>query len=162
MTGSHPEYFTRNMLDALFSYRDSGGNLIYLGGNGFYWRIARHTEDPSLLEIRRAEDGIRAWASEPGEYYNAFDGEYGGLWRRNARPPQKLVGLGFTAGNFVGMPYKRTCFDKKLDWVFEGVHEKILGNFGLSGGGAAGFELDRVDSKLGGDQTLPFLLSLRS
>ena len=49
--------------------------------------------------------------------------------------PQKLVGVGFTAqGNFVGMPYKRTCFDKKLDWVFEGVHEKILGNFGLSGG----------------------------
>ena len=55
------------------------------------------------------------------------------------------------------MPYKRICFDKKLDWVFEGVHEKILGNFGLSGGGAAGFELDRVDSKLGGDQDLTIL-----
>lgn len=158
MTGSHPEYFTRNMLDALFSYRDSGGNLIYLGGNGFYWRIARHTEDPSLLEIRRAEDGIRAWASEPGEYYNAFDGEYGGLWRRNARPPQKLVGIGFTAqGNFVGMPFKRSCFDKKLDWVFEGVEEEVLGDFGFSGGGAAGFELDRIDSKLGGDQEITIL-----
>lgn len=158
MTGSHPEYFTESMLNALLNYRESGGNLIYLGGNGFYWRIARHLEDPSLLEIRRAEDGIRAWASEPGEYYNAFDGKYGGLWRRNARPPQKLVGVGFTAqGNFVGMPYKRTCFDKKLDWVFEGVHEKILGDFGLSGGGAAGFELDRVDSKLGGDQDITIL-----
>ena len=158
MTGSHPEYFTESMLNALLNYRESGGNLIYLGGNGFYWRIARHLEDPSLLEIRRAEDGIRAWASEPGEYYNAFDGKYGGLWRRNARPPQKLVGVGFTAqGNFVGMPYKRTCFDKKLDWVFEGVHEKILGDFGLSGGGAAGFELDRVDSKLGGDQNITIL-----
>lgn len=158
MTGSHPEYFTRSMLDALFNYRDSGGNLIYLGGNGFYWRIARHTEDPSLLEIRRAEDGIRAWASEPGEYYNAFDGEYGGLWRRNARPPQKLVGIGFTAqGNFVGMPFKRSCFDKNLDWVFEGVEEEILGDFGFSGGGAAGFELDRIDSKLGGDQEIIIL-----
>jgi len=158
MTGSHPEYFTESMLNALLSYRDCGGNLIYLGGNGFYWRIARHLEDPSLLEIRRAEDGIRAWASEPGEYYNAFDGKYGGLWRRNARPPQKLVGVGFTAqGNFVGMPYKRTCFDKKLDWVFEGVHEEILGDFGFSGGGAAGFELDRVDSKLGGDQNITIL-----
>ena len=60
MTGSHPEYFTESMLNALLNYRESGGNLIYLGGNGFYWRIARHLEDPSLLEIRRAEDGIRA------------------------------------------------------------------------------------------------------
>ena len=24
---------------------------------------------------------------EPGEYYHAFDGGYGGLWRRNGRPP---------------------------------------------------------------------------
>ena len=86
MTGSHPEYFTESMLNALLNYRENGGNLIYLGGNGFYWRISRHMEDPSLLEIRRAEDGIRAWATEPGEYYNAFDGKYGGLWRRNARP----------------------------------------------------------------------------
>ena len=111
-----------------------------------------------MLEIRRAEDGIRAWASEPGEYYNAFDGKYGGLWRRNGRPPQKLVGVGFTAqGNFIGMPYKRTCFDEQLEWVFEGVDDKILGDFGLSGGGAAGFELDRVDSKLGGDQKITIL-----
>ena len=74
-------------------YRDHGGALHYLGGNGFYWRIARHREDPALLEIRRAEDGLRAWASQPGEYYNAFDGAYGGLWRRSGRAPQKLVGI---------------------------------------------------------------------
>ena len=96
--------------------------LSYLGGNGFYWRIVRHPEDPALLEIRRSEDGLRAWASEPGEYYNAFDGSYGGLWRRNGRPPQQLVGIGFTAqGNFVGMPYKRVCYDKNMDWVFDGI-----------------------------------------
>ena len=78
LTGSHPEYHTQETLDALTRYRDEGGALHYLGGNGFYWRIARHQEDPGFLEIRRAEDGLRAWASEPGEYYNAFDGTYGG------------------------------------------------------------------------------------
>jgi N,N-dimethylformamidase len=58
-------------LDALRDYRDNGGHLHYLGGNGFYWRIAVHSENDGLLEIRRAEDGIRAWAAEAGEYYNA-------------------------------------------------------------------------------------------
>ncbi|MDA8614761.1 N,N-dimethylformamidase large subunit [Alphaproteobacteria bacterium] len=149
LTGSHPEYHTSATLDALKDYRDNGGGLIYLGGNGFYWRIVRHSEDPALLEIRRSEDGLRAWASEPGEYYNAFDGSYGGLWRRNGRPPQKLVGIGFTAqGNFVGMPYKRVNYDKNMDWVFDGINGDLLGDFGFSGHGAAGFELDRRDEKL--------------
>ena len=149
MTGSHPEYHTSNMLDALKQYRDGGGGLIYLGGNGFYWRIVRHSEDPSLIEIRRSEDGLRAWAAEPGEYYNAFDGSYGGLWRRNGRPPQQLVGIGFTAqANFVGMPYKRVCHDPEFEWVFRGIETDTLGDFGFSGNGAAGFELDRCDEKL--------------
>ena len=149
VTGSHPEYHTSATLDALKDYRDNGGGLIYLGGNGFYWRIVRHSEDPTLLEIRRSEDGLRAWASEPGEYYNAFDGSYGGLWRRNGRPPQKLVGIGFTAqGNFVGMPYKRVNYDKNMEWVFDGINGELLGDFGFSGHGAAGFELDRRDEKL--------------
>jgi len=149
VTGSHPEYHTSETLDALKGYRDSGGGLVYLGGNGFYWRIVRHPEDSTLLEIRRSEDGLRAWASEPGEYYNAFDGSYGGLWRRNGRPPQQLVGIGFTAqGNFVGMPYKRVCYDKNMDWVFDGINDDLLGDFGFSGHGAAGFELDRRDEKL--------------
>jgi N,N-dimethylformamidase len=148
-TGSHPEYHTSQMLDALIAYRDGGGSLLYLGGNGFYWKIVRHSDDPDLLEIRRAEDGLRAWASEPGEYYNAFDGSYGGLWRRNGRPPQKLVGVGFTAqGTFVGMPYNRVCHDPKFSWVFEGIEGDVVGDFGFSGNGAAGYELDRIDPAL--------------
>ena len=146
------------MLDLLKEYRDSGGGLIYLGGNGFYWRVVRHSEDPSLIEIRRSEDGIRAWAAEPGEYYNAFDGSYGGLWRRNGRPPQQLVGIGFTAqANFVGMPYQRICHDAKFDWVFEGIATNTLGDFGFSGNGAAGFELDRCDEKLDEGQDITIL-----
>ncbi|MDB3880287.1 N,N-dimethylformamidase large subunit [Alphaproteobacteria bacterium] len=158
VTGSHPEYHTSETLNALRDYRDSGGGLVYLGGNGFYWRIVRHPEDPALLEIRRSEDGLRAWASEPGEYYNAFDGSYGGLWRRNGRPPQQLVGIGFTAqGNFVGMPYKRVCYDKNMDWVFDGINDDLIGDFGFSGHGAAGFELDRRDEKLDDGENITIL-----
>jgi len=149
-TTTHPEYHTATMLDGLQRYRDTGGNLLYLGGNGFYWRIALHTTEPDLIEIRRAEDGIRAWAAEPGEYWQGFDGAYGGLWRRNGRAPQALVGIGFSAqGSFEGSHYRRRATDASFDWVFEGIDADTFGDHGLCGGGAAGFELDRADVALG-------------
>ena len=152
VTGSHPEYHTRETLDALRSYTESGGNLAYLGGNGFYWRIAKSKLAPGIIEVRRAEGGIRAWATEPGENYHALDGQYGGLWRRNGRPPQALVGVGFSSqGLFEGSYYLRTeaSHDPSVMWVFEGVEEERIGDYGFSGGGAAGFELDRADVELG-------------
>jgi N,N-dimethylformamidase len=152
-TGSHPEYHTGAMLDALEAYRDGGGRFMYLGGNGFYWKVARHSEAPAAIEIRRGEGGIRAWAAEAGEYYNAFDGEYGGLWRRNGRPPQRLAGVGFTAqGNFVGSHYRQLpkARSSRAAWILDGISDnELIGGFGLSGHGAAGFELDRADKRLG-------------
>ena len=45
VTGSHPEYHTAGTLDALQTLpRRPGGRLMYLGGNGFYWRVARSPE----------------------------------------------------------------------------------------------------------------------
>ncbi len=161
-TGSHPEYHTPESLDALQQYRDNGGNFIYLGGNGFYWRVALHSEQPGAIEIRRAEGGIRAWAAEPGEYYQAFDGQYGGLWRRNGRPPQQLAGIGFSAqGQFEGTWYRRSpaSYEDRYQWIFNGVDEDIIGDFGLSGGGAAGFELDRADTRLGTPESVVVLAS---
>jgi N,N-dimethylformamidase len=148
VTGSHPEYHTPNTLTALQEYVDNGGRLAYLGANGFYWRIATSAEIPDVVEVRRAEDGIRAWAAEPGEYFQALDGGYGGLWRRNGRPPQIPCGVGFSArGLFEGSYYRRMpgAADPRTAWTFEGIDDEILGDFGLSGGGAAGFELDRAD-----------------
>ena len=152
-TTTHPEYHTKASLDAFQNYAHKlGGRLLYLGGNGFYWRIAKHAQLEGVYEIRRAEGGIRAWASEPGEYYNAFDGAYGGLWRRNGRPPQALGGVGFTSqGLFEGSYYRRTkaSYEGEQAWIFDGIDDEIIGDFGFSGGGAAGFELDRADKTLG-------------
>ena len=153
---------SRETLDALQGYRDQGGALMYMGGNGFYWRIALHPDEPGILEIRRGEGGIRAWAAEPGEYYNAFDGNYGGLWRRSGRAPQVLAGVGFSAqGTFVGSYYRRNpdTYDDTVFWVFDGVSDEVLGDFGLCGGGAAGFELDRVDECLGSPPSVRILAS---
>ena len=152
VTGAHPEYHTRETLDALQAYRDHGGRFCYLGGNGFYWKVALAPGRCGVIEIRRGEGGIRAWAAEPGEYYNQFDGEYGGMWRRNGRPPQHLCGVGFTAqGNFSGSYYRKRAqaTDPRVAWMFDGVDGETFGDHGLSAHGAAGFELDRADKRLG-------------
>ena len=150
VTGSHPEYHTPRTLDALQAYTGGGGRLMYMGGNGFYWRIANSEAVPDVIEVRRAEGGIRAWPAEPGEAHHQLDGAYGGLWRRNGRPPQALAGVGFSAqGLFEGSHYRRLAVGPEHDWVFEGVSGETFGHEGLSGGGAAGFELDRADLRLG-------------
>jgi N,N-dimethylformamidase len=152
LTGSHPEYHTAATLDALAEYTADGGRMAYLGGDGFYWRVARDPAMPWAMELRRAEGGIRTWAAEPGEYYHQFDGEYGGLWRRNRRPPQMLCGVGFSGqGLFEGTHYRLTpeARSPRFAWLVEGIDSDILGDYGLSGGGAAGFELDRADNALG-------------
>jgi N,N-dimethylformamidase len=152
LTGTHPEYYSLKMLDAVQDYTDRGGRLVYLGANGFYWRIAWHPALPGVIEHRRSEDGMRAWTTQAGESYMAFTGEYSGLWRRNGRPPNMLVGTGFSAQGFdVASHFDRKpgSRDPRAAFIFEGVTEERIGDFGSIGGGAAGWELDRADFALG-------------
>jgi N,N-dimethylformamidase len=152
LTGCHPEYCSREMLDALAAYLGRGGRLMYMGGNGFYWRVSYPPAHPGMLEMRRAEDGTRAWVEAPGEYYHSSTGEYGGLWRRQGRAPNTLVGVGFVAQGFDRSSYyrrTRASRDPRARFIFEGIEEEILGDFGLAWGGAAGLELDAFNPGLG-------------
>ncbi len=152
VTGTHPEYLSTEMFDSFEAYLARGGRLMYMGGNGFYWRVAFSDAWPGAMEVRRAEDGTRAWIAEPCEYYQAFDGQYGGLWRRNRPPPNQLVGVGFAAQGFQdSRPYLRTdaADDPRVAFMFDGVPDKVIGDFGLRGGAAGGEEIDRYDERLG-------------
>ena len=71
ITGTHPEYHSTAMWDALAAFTEGGGRLMYMGGNGFYWRIAFSPDLPGVMEVRR-EGGTRCWDSEPGELYFGF------------------------------------------------------------------------------------------
>ncbi len=152
VTGSHPEYFSDAMLGAVRSYRDGGGRLAYLGGNGFYWRISFHPDEPGIIECRKTE-GVRNWDLAPGERDHAFDGQPGGLWRSLGQGPQGLVGVGTTAFGFDRCgSYRRTpgSFDPRAAFIFEGIGpDEVIGDFGLVGDGAAGVEIDRHDRALG-------------
>ena len=161
---THPEYWTAPMMAALESYLANGGRLMYLGGNGFYWVTGVHPERPHVIEVRRV-DGTRTWDAAPGEAYLSSTGEPGGLWRLRGKPPNALVGNGFAAQDNSASPatgYRRTAasFDPRAAFIFEGVGaDEIIGEFGLLNGGAAGYEVDRLDYRLG---TPPHALLLAS
>ncbi|MBN35203.1 MAG: N,N-dimethylformamidase [Rhodospirillaceae bacterium] len=152
VTGAHPEYWSTPMWQAMTAYLRGGGRLMYMGGNGFYWRIAFHPDAPWALEIRRAQAGARYWIADAGEYHMAFSGEMGGLWQRVGIAPQKLVGIGTVATGFDSCShYERLpdSFNGRASWIFDGVGpDEKIGDFGQLGG-ASGLELDWIDRSLG-------------
>lgn len=153
ITGSHPEYASERMLDAYETYVSGGGNVMYMGGNGFYWVISYAADKPWIMEVRRGENGVRAWQAAPGETTHSTTGEKGGIWRNRGRPPQKLFGTGFTSEGYAGSSHYHRMPDGELpemSWMFDGVDSsERIGDFGLVGGGAAGQEIDRADVALG-------------
>ena len=154
ITGTHPEYWSAAMRTAMAAYTAGGGRLMYLGGNGFYWVTGFDAERPHVIEVRKGIAGTRAWNSEPGELYMTTTGELGGLWRHRGLPPNQIAGNGFKAMGWhaptPGFKRQPGSFDPRAAFVFEGVGaDETIGDFGLSVGGAAGDEMDRIDFGLG-------------
>lgn len=165
LTGTHPEYCTREMLAAVRTYLENGGRMMYLGGNGFYWVTSLDPQRPYLAEVRRGINGTRAWTSRPGELRHQTTGEQGGLWRYRGHPPNALVGVGFTAQSDSrdrAPGYRRTpvSFEPRYSWIFDGVSgAEVIGDYGLSLGGAAGYEIDRHDPSLGSPERSDVLMT---
>ena len=153
VTGSHPEYWSGQMLDGLQQFLSKGGRLMYLGGNGFYWVTSMDPEGHTI-EIRRRA-GTQTWEAAAGEYHHSTTGELGGLWRFRGRPPQQLVGVGFSAlGPEPGRPYRRQpgSFDPRAAFIFEGIEQdELIGDFPslVREFGAAAIEVDRFEPLLG-------------
>ncbi len=162
ITGSHPEYWTREMVDGLRGYLDTGGCLAYLGGELCYWVTTLDPQNDAVMEVRR-DSGSRTWTALPGEHHHSATGERGGLWRYSGHTTQSIAGTGYTAwGSEQGSGYRRlpdSC-NPRASFIFEGVgDDEVIGNFGLVLGGAAGYEMDRLDYGLG---TPPHALLLAS
>jgi len=151
ITGCHPEYPTLQSFSAYNAYARRGGNLMYLGGNGFYWVSALGADRPHRLEVRRGDIGVRPYSLPGGEHTNSLDGQKGCLWRSRGMSCNTLFGVGFSGqGTGPGVPYKRTeaSRDPNLSWMFAGVEGDLIGEHGF-GGGASGDEIDRFDVENG-------------
>ncbi len=147
--GSHPEYFSRTMRDALEEFVGRGGRLMNLGGNGCWWVTSRDPVRPHVVEIRKEDPwGISGMGVGPGEAYHSTTGEMGGAWPTVGKAPGMLFGSGYTSQGFAGAQgYHRQpdSFDPGVAFIFEGVGEdEVIGDFGLAYGGAAGDEFDCV------------------
>lgn len=133
LISTHSEYWTEAMYGGLERFLGAGGNLIYLSGNGLYWKTEIRGHQ---LEVKY--DGSR----------HTFSGEAGGRWRDCGRPETQTLGIRFTKAG-----YKSTCPYKVIapdHWIFDGTGvEKgmLIGRSGLNLGGASGWEMDKIDSR---------------
>lgn len=153
ITGTHPEYWSGVMLEALQAYLESGGHVIYMGGNGFYWVTSVHPHAPHVIEVRRF-GGTRTWTSEPEERHHSTTGEMGGTWRDRGRAPNRLLGIGFAGqGYAINGVFQRAeaSYKGSLAKLFDGITNDVIGDTPslIWGHGAAGFEVDRIDYALG-------------
>jgi len=131
LISTHSEYWTEPMYRGLESFLAAGGNLVYLSGNGLYWKAEIHEQQ---FEVKN--DGSR----------HTFSGEAGGRWRDCGRPETRTLGIRFTPAG-----YKSTYSPYKVitpgHWIFDGTGvEKgsLIGQFGLNMGGASGWEMDKI------------------
>lgn len=147
LTGSHPEYSSGKILDAYDDYVRSGGHLMYLGGNGFYWAVGQHSRHPELLEVRRSE-GTRTWTCGIGERRQQLDGADGGLWRSLGRPPNSTFGIGFCAHGFSGDGRYMINPDAELPVALPRT-KAVIKDLAKGEFGVAGLELDRYAPEFG-------------
>ncbi len=129
---THSEYWTLQMRDHLDAYLQAGGSLLYLSGNGLFWKV---TFDENLRVIEVCRDG-RA---------HEQTGEKGGLWRDLGRPEHSVTGVGYVREGYMTHAPYRTL--KPNHWIFGGLElskNDLIGKEGLHGNGASGWEMDQV------------------
>ena len=155
ITSSHPEYYSANMLDSLDELVNNSGRLMYLGGNGFFWVTGYHDEYPGIVEVRR-NGKFFAWSSyDCDDPFLSFTGEQGGTWGSAGRHPEKLAGVGFVLQGFdtcEGYRRSEDSYDDRVRFIFDGIDDEVIGDFGILQGGAAGYEMDNYNVRNGSPQ----------
>ena len=150
LTGSHPEYMSVEMEATLRQFVADGGNLAYLGGNGFATTVAFRDD---LMELRRSPlEAGRTWDAPIGELNFALTNEPGGYLRGRGKGEFSLTGVAISLMGFdPGRPFQRCAagHDAKNAWLFAGVESEIFGETGRVLGAAASYEVDATDRRLG-------------
>jgi hypothetical protein len=128
ITGSHPEYHTVESLGAYTDYIKGGGNLMYLGGNGFYWSCATRSENLHRVEIRRGDQGCRAFTLAGGDRVFSTNGQQGLLWRSRGLASNYLLGVGCCACGSVSLNILLPCMPRHAHLLLPGSGSAIQAN----------------------------------
>jgi hypothetical protein len=98
LTAGHGEYWSKSMYDAVEDARDSGVNLMFLGGNTLYWQ-ARFEPSPLSGAANRVIAVYRDAKADPIPVPSLKTIN----WRNLGRPEQSLLGLQWGNGrNYTG------------------------------------------------------------
>ena len=103
----HHEYVSTHEYDVIQSYRDLGGNLMFLSANNFFWRVDRRGD--TITRVAKWRDLGRPEAALIGvQYFANDDGEHRGPWivRKSAAP---------------------------VSWIFAGARARVGEPFGSGG-----------------------------
>jgi len=126
----HPEYWTLDMYNNMIHFLDNGGRLMYLGGNGIYWRVALAYD---RIEVRKT-----------GEEHNYTDGK-GGKFRSLGMPESRHLGVQYTnVGIHTYAPYE---VSNSNHWIYSNTgvsNGQLIGEISLNNGKASGGETDKI------------------
>jgi N,N-dimethylformamidase len=152
VTGAHPEYWSARMLDGLEAYLQQGGNLCYLGGNGFVWSVVVDHSN-GRAEMRRGDVDERPWDAQVGaSHFQLTDGR-SGLWQACGRPSARITGVTAAAMGFgPGVPFLATegASDPSVSRLFDGIDlAQPLGTTSAVLGAGASYETDLANVSLG-------------
>ena len=133
---THSEYWTAAMFNHVEYYVNHQGNLMYLSGNGMYWKV---TKSGDTMECRKFRE------------QHTQTGETGGKWRELGKPESAILGVQFDRkGIQTYAPYQVLMPNH---WIFNGTNVsagQLFGQFSLTGdiksSGASGHETDRITS----------------
>lgn len=142
---THSEYWSSEMYDHLVNYLDGGGNLLYLSGNGIYWKVSTSGGQTE---------------SHKDNSTHAQTQERGGLWRDLGRPEAAVTGVRYTG---LGYPFSASFrIETANHWALEGTGLAVGDHVGKVGrnlfryidssgthdlpwGSASGWEVDYID-----------------
>jgi hypothetical protein len=97
----HHEYVTQHEYDAVTAFRNTGGNLMFLSANNFFWKITIDHHNV-MTRVAKWRDLGRPEASLIGvQYYRNDLGQHRGPWiirPSAARLPWLIDGTGLQAG----------------------------------------------------------------
>ncbi len=124
---THPEYWSEDMRHHLDSFLQQGGSLLYLGGNGLWWKTTVLENSSIHVDKKEGKD----------------------LWSSSNQPPSQLLGVGYNIQSFgTYAPYEVLLPDH---WLFAGLNLQKNDLFGFAslaaaeGVGASGWETDTKD-----------------
>jgi hypothetical protein len=124
---THPEYWSRQMLDHLEAYLAGGGSVVYLAGNGVFEEVVFSANGDRLTMFPDGPDRPQSFL-------------------RNLQPPRperNVLGVAFRFDNWMTFaPFQVLKADHPLFAGTNVADGDSIGATGINGDGASGWEMD--------------------